>query len=69
MSLLIAANLEQANLYGANFLGADMRDANISNTDLSQRLFLTQLQINTAKGNHHTILPSYLHKPETWTCN
>lgn len=66
MSLLIAANLEQANLYSANFLGADMRDVNICNTDLSQSIFLTQLQINTAKGNKNTILPPFLHKPEVW---
>lgn len=66
MSLLIAANLEQSNLYGANFLGADTRDTNICNTDLSQCLFLTQIQINSAKGNNKTILPPYLHKPKTW---
>lgn len=66
MSLLIAANLEQSNLYGANFLGSDTRDTNICNTDLSQSLFLTQIQINSAIGNHKTILPPYLHKPEMW---
>lgn len=66
MSLLIAANFEQANLSGANFLGADMRDTNLCNTDVSQSLFLTQIQINAAKGNKNTILPPYLHKPEAW---
>lgn len=69
MSLLIAANLEQANLYGANFLGTDMRDTNIKNADLSQCLFLTQIQINAAKGNNNTILPSYLNRPESWNCD
>lgn len=69
MSLLIAANLTQANLSGTNFLGADMRDTNICGTDLSQSLFLTQIQINTAKGNKDSILPPYLHKPKTWGCN
>lgn len=69
MSLLIAANLEQANLDGANFLGADMRDTNIQNTDLSQCLFLTQIQINAARGNNRTILPPFLHKPEAWNSN
>lgn len=69
MALLIAANLEQASLYGANLLGADMRDTNICNTDLSQCLFLTQMQINTAKGNHNTILPPFLHKPKHWNNN
>lgn len=66
MSLLIAANLEQATLYGTNFLGADMRDTNVRNTDLSQCLFLTQIQINTAKGNSHTVLPPYLYRPKVW---
>lgn len=69
MSLLIAADLEQAILHGANFLGADMRDSNICNTDLSNCLFLTQIQINTAKGNNNTILPPYLHKPLIWECD
>lgn len=66
MSLLIAANLEQADLYGANFLGSDIRDVNIRNTDLSQCLFLTQIQINGANGNNKTLLPPYLHRPVRW---
>ena len=66
MSLLIAANLEEANLLGANFLGADMRDTNIKNTDLSHSLFLTQIQINAAKGNENTVLPPYLYVPISW---
>lgn len=66
MSLLIAADLEHANLKGANFLGSDMRDTNLCNTDLSQSLFLTQIQINSAKGNAKTILPPFLHKPRSW---
>lgn len=66
MSLLIAANLEGACLYGANFLGADMRDTNIKNADLSQSLFLTQIQINSAKGNSSTKLPPYLKLPSVW---
>lgn len=66
MSLLIAANLEGCNLYGTNFLGADLRDANIKNTDLSESLFLTQGQINSAKGNHQTKLPVWLTYPSAW---
>lgn len=66
MTLLIAANLEGCNLYGTNFLGADLRDANIKNTDLSESVFLTQGQINSAKGNHKTKLPTRLVYPTTW---
>ncbi|MDD2971286.1 MAG: pentapeptide repeat-containing protein [Lachnospiraceae bacterium] len=66
MSLMIAANLEGCNLCHANFLGADMRDANIKNTDLSQSVFLTQMQINSAKGNINTKLPKNLSHPISW---
>lgn len=66
MSLLIAASLEQSNLYGVNFLGADMRDTDIKNTDLSHSLFLSQMQINSARGNKMTVLPPYLSKPSIW---
>lgn len=66
MSLLIAANLKNCSLRGTNFLSADLRDANFKNTDLRESLFLTQMQINSAKGNHNTLLPSYLTQPCTW---
>lgn len=66
MCLLIASNLEGCSLHGTNFLGADLRDANIKNTDLSQSIFLTQGQINSAKGNHNTTLPPMLSRPTTW---
>lgn len=66
MALLIAANLEGCSLQGTNFLGTDMRDANIKNTDLSSCVFLTQMQINSAKGNHNTKLPKNLSHPVSW---
>lgn len=66
MALMIAANLEGCRLCGANFLGADMRDANIRNTDLSECAFLTQMQINSAKGNANTRIPVYLSRPADW---
>lgn len=64
---LIAANLSGVNLSGADFIGADMRDADIRGADLSNSIFLTQAQINTAKGNSHTKLPEMLVNPEYWT--
>lgn len=64
---LIAANLSGINLNGADFIGADMRDADIRGADLSNSIFLTQAQINTAKGNSHTKLPEMLVRPEYWT--
>lgn len=63
---LIAANLEGINLYGADLIGADLRDADLRGADLSESLFLTQFQINTAKGNAETKLPSALSRPASW---
>jgi uncharacterized protein YjbI with pentapeptide repeats len=66
MSLMIAANLSECSLSGTNFLGADMRDANIQDTDLGESIFLTQMQVNAAKGNANTKLPFYLARPISW---
>ncbi|WP_444642500.1 pentapeptide repeat-containing protein [Caproiciproducens sp. R1] len=66
MSLLIAADLEGCSLDKTVFLGADLRDANLKNTDLSRSVFLTQMQINSAKGNRNTRLPDGLRRPSAW---
>ncbi len=66
MALLIASNLEGCSLRGANFLGADLRDTNIKNTDVSKSVFLTQMQVNAATGNHSTKLPANLVHPTAW---
>ena len=63
---LIAANLRGADLSGADLIGADMRDAELSGADLTNSIFLTQAQINTAKGDFHTRLPSMLVRPVYW---
>lgn len=67
MALLIGANLEGCSLAGASFLGADLRDANVKNTDLSACHFLTQMQVNAARGNGATRLPPRLSRPTTWS--
>lgn len=69
MAFLIAANLEGCSLRGTNFLGADLRDTNIRNTDLSESIFLTQGQVNSAKGNRGTKLPPKLTYPKMWDAN
>lgn len=66
MSLLIATNFKGCSFNGANFLGADTRDTNFSSADLSEAVFLTQGQVNSAKGNLDTKLPRYLCRPITW---
>lgn len=63
---LIAANLEGAELTGTDFTGADLRDTNLEGADLSQSLFLTQFQLNCAKGDTRTRLPEFLERPKHW---
>ncbi len=64
--LLIAADFENCLFNGTVLLGSDTRDTNFNNADLSQAVFLTQGQINSAKGNRNTKLPPYLDYPSTW---
>lgn len=66
MTLLIAANFESCSFNGANFLGADTRDTDFSYADLSDAVFVTQGQVNSARGNFSTKLPSNLVRPITW---
>ncbi len=66
-SCLIAANLEGMDLSGADFIGADLRDTNIRGADLSKSIFLTQFQINVARGNAKTKLPQGLSRPFSWS--
>ncbi|MGG7165748.1 pentapeptide repeat-containing protein [Clostridium ihumii] len=66
MKLLIASNFDSCIFDGTIFLGADTRDTNFSNADLRESVFLTQGQINSAKGNKNTKLPKHLKYPITW---
>ncbi|WP_338749624.1 pentapeptide repeat-containing protein [Bacillus sp. FJAT-52991] len=63
---LIAADLRNTDLRGVDFIGTDLRDANLSGANLSTSMFLTQMQINSAKGNDQTILPPHLQTPSHW---
>ncbi|CAM4349457.1 pentapeptide repeat-containing protein [Paenibacillus phoenicis] len=63
---LIAADLRGADLRGADMIGADLRDADVRGADLSESLFLTQAQINAAKGDAATKLPPLLKRPFYW---
>lgn len=64
--LMIAANLKDTDLSGANLIGADLRDCDIRGANLRNSMFLTQLQVNTAKGDSNTKLPASLVCPEHW---
>ncbi|WP_242450787.1 pentapeptide repeat-containing protein [Priestia endophytica] len=65
-ALLIAADLREADLRFTDLIGADFRDADLSGADLTGSLFLTQAQVNAAKGNSHTKLPPSLKIPDHW---
>jgi Pentapeptide repeats (8 copies) len=64
--LMIAANFKHSDLRKVDFIGADLRDANFSGANLNEALFLTQSQINSAKGDAQTKIPAYLNKPIHW---
>jgi len=65
----IGANLRGADLRAADLLGADFRDADLGGADLSDCLYLIQSQLNAAKGNTRTKLPSSLTRPAHWLDN
>lgn len=64
---LIAANLTGADLRVADLIGADLRDADLSGADLTGSLFLTQTQLNAAKGDSRTQVPEALQHPRHWS--
>ncbi|MGP4004773.1 pentapeptide repeat-containing protein [Streptomyces sp. 8N706] len=64
---LIAADLQRADLRTADLIGADLRDADLSGADLTGSIFLTQAQLNAAKGDATTKLPRTLDRPAHWS--
>ncbi|MCN9242197.1 pentapeptide repeat-containing protein [Streptomyces sp. RY43-2] len=64
---LIAADLTGADLRRADLTGADLRDANLTDADLSDAVFVTQPQINAARGTAGTRLPATVTCPGHWT--
>ncbi|MFI9274349.1 pentapeptide repeat-containing protein [Kitasatospora sp. NPDC052896] len=63
---LIAANLRNADLRDADLIGADLRDTNLPGADLTGAIFLTQAQLNAARGDSSTRLPAHLDRPAHW---
>lgn len=63
---LIAADLSGADLRSADLIGADFRDTDLRGADLRDTLFLTQPQLNAAKGSPSTLLPPALSRPAHW---
>jgi hypothetical protein len=64
---LIGADLRGADLRQADLIGADLRDADVRGADLTGALFLTQSQLNAARGDHTTRIPASLTRPSHWT--
>jgi hypothetical protein len=65
-ALLIAADLRDAVLDRTDLLGADLRDTDLSGADLSTSLFVTQPQLNAARGSAATRLPPHVRRPLSW---
>ncbi|MHC0432894.1 pentapeptide repeat-containing protein [Streptomyces sp. O3] len=65
-ALLVAADLSGADLRTADLIGADLRDADVRGADLRGALFVTQAQLDTAKGDAGTRLPEALRMPGHW---
>ncbi|MFD8385317.1 pentapeptide repeat-containing protein [Streptomyces sp. NPDC059679] len=66
-ALLIAADLTGADLRSADLIGVDFRDADLTGADLTGAVFLTQAQLNAARGDATTRLPETLSRPAHWT--
>jgi uncharacterized protein YjbI with pentapeptide repeats len=63
---LVGADLRRSDLRRADLSGADLRAADLSGADLSGSLFLTQAQLDAARGDHATRLPPSLARPASW---
>lgn len=65
-AVLIAADLRGADLTRADLTGADLRDADLRAANLAGALFLTQAQLDSARGDARTTLPKGRTRPGHW---
>lgn len=63
---LIEANLRGADLRLADLTGADLRGADLRGANLTTGLFVTQAQLDAAKGDVTTKLPPPRTRPSHW---
>jgi uncharacterized protein YjbI with pentapeptide repeats len=63
---LIGADLRRADLRLADLVGADLRGADLTGADLTGAVFVTQAQLDSAKGDATTRLGPPLHHPAHW---
>jgi uncharacterized protein YjbI with pentapeptide repeats len=64
---LIGADLRRADLSLADLTGADLRAADLRGARLADALFLTQSQLDAARGDAATRLPARLTRPAHWS--
>jgi uncharacterized protein YjbI with pentapeptide repeats len=63
---LVAADLRGADLRLADLTGADLRGADLGGADLTGAIFLTQSQLDAARGDPDTRLPPSRTRPAHW---
>jgi hypothetical protein len=63
---LIGADLRDADLRAADLVGADLRGADLRGADLTGALFVTQAQLESARGDATTAVPGHLRRPLHW---
>ena len=63
---LIGADLRGVDLALADLTGTDLRDADLGGADLRKALFLTQSQLESARGDRRTGLPTGMGHPVSW---
>jgi uncharacterized protein YjbI with pentapeptide repeats len=63
---LVGADLRGVDLSLTDLIGADLRGADLSGADLSASIFVTQAQIDAARGDASTSLPAALRHPGHW---
>jgi hypothetical protein len=65
-SYLIGADLRGADLYRTDLLGADLRAADLRGALVADAVFLTQPQLDAARGDAATTIPAVLRRPAHW---
>ena len=65
-AVLLGADLRGADLRRADLLGADLRGADLSGANLEGAIFLTQPQLESARGDAATTLPPARTRPAHW---
>ena len=65
-SVAIGADFSDAKMQFCDVLGVDMRDADLGGADLRTAIYLTQMQVNSARGDSRTALPDGFDRPSHW---